>query len=540
MVPAMSSLAARVRRFTGLLLADPAVVPSLTGFYIVAGVAFVLTGYTLNNEGLLTHYWASWARQDFLPVFFYQKVKPVLCVLYAPVSALGSRVTLIAHVVVAALAIPFIAGTARALGYRLPNLPALAVALSPVYFYAGSAGFSNVDGVTGIALVLYLLCARRAVFLAGVVAGLLPWVRFELVTFSAVMALYALLTEADRRVLWGMMVFPLLYAATGALYHHDPLWMAHFPPSAPFDPGNPIYQGQHIGLQYLLEPLVALTPLAALAAAVRLGRLQRVERAVLAYTVLTAFVMNVFPILRLGNFGSSQRYSLHLLPALALLVGRAIEPWWEGERPRVLSWLATALLVLWVSTRYDARTAQVVLALSAVVLVAACFRAGAVAAASAAALAVIGPVLPLRTEVLRMTTAPYLDPMVAWLDAHPEQSESPIYTNAQLLGPRLERREKRRDIHHLAGIDMARELVMLTNPDNGQRERIERLCAIDLYGKTLLPPIAPNDLPRDALLVLRIDPRLPLLLPEATWSPRLEIIAEEPTFRIARIRSEIR
>ena len=526
-----------MRRVTGFLLSNPAAIPALTAAYLAAGIVLVLTDYTLNNEWVLIHYYASWARRDFVPVFFFQRVHPVLCALFGPISAGGARVTLVAHVVVAATAIPMMAATARSFGYRLPNLPALVVALSPLYFYGGPAGFSNVDGVVGIALVLYLLCVRRQAFAAGLVAGLLPWVRFELTIFSAVMALYALATERARPMLLGMALFPFAYAGAGVFYHHDTLWIAHFPGSAPFDPGNPIYQNQKIGLRYLLEPVVAVTPVAALAAALRVGQLGRLERVLLAHAVLTAVMMDVLPIFHIANFGAMPRYLLHILPALALLVGRALEPWWEGERSNAGVMLGTAFLTLWVATRQlDGRATEILVVAYALVLAAAWLRAGTLATAFAVGLALTGPLLPLRTEVTRAATAKYLDPMLAWLKAHPERSAGPIYTNGQLLALFLERRLPGVDVYHMAGTDMARELTLLTNGENGQRDRILRLCAADLYGRTVFPPITPEDLPHDALLALRDDVRLPLLLPPATWSSRLELLAETPDCRIARLR----
>lgn len=527
-----------LRRPLTLLLTSPTTIPFLTLIYVAAGISFVWSGYTLNNEGLLTHYWASWARQDFLPVFFYQKVKPILCALYAPITALGSRATLTAHVIVAATSIPLIAATARALGHRLPNLPAFLIAFSPVYFYGGSAGFSNIDAVVGIVLVFYLLEARQQPVVAGLVAGLLPWVRFELAMFTAGVGLYGLFRVRDWRLLFGLAVFPLTYAITGALYHDDLMWLSHFPPSAPFDPNNPIYAGQHIGLQYLLEPAVALTPATALAATLVVARLARFERAVLAYALLSALAMNVLPILRVGNFGSSQRYSLHILPALALLIGRAMDPWWEKQRPSASALVGAFVLAIWVATRQaEGLTAPlIIITTCAAVLAAAWVRAGELALVLTLSLVVVGPWLPRQDEVTRSATAPYLDPMIAWLDEHPELDRFPLYTNAQLLAPQLERLATPREVYVMAGIDMARELVSLTNPDNGQRERIRYFAATDLYGRMLLPPFAPDDLPSNALLVLRVEPRLSLLLPEVAWSSRLEILTETPRIRMARIR----
>src|ERR1035437_168084 len=105
----MPSLRARGRHLVEFLLKDRGAVWFLTIAYILFGLFFVQTDYTLNDEGLLTHYWASWARQDFLPVFFFQKVKPVLCALYLPFSTGGVHATLAAHVVVSSMSIPMIA-----------------------------------------------------------------------------------------------------------------------------------------------------------------------------------------------------------------------------------------------------------------------------------------------------------------------------------------------------------------------------------------------------------------------------------------------
>jgi hypothetical protein len=530
----ISTVRARSRRVIGFLAENRAAIWVFTIANVLLGLIVVQTDYVLNDEGLLIHYFASWARQDFWPVFFFQKAKPVLCVLYLPATALDLHVTLIVHVLVASLSIPLIAATARSLGYRLPNLPALVLALSPLYFYGSPAGWSNVDGIVGIVFALYLLCARRLPFAAGVVIGLLPWVRFELGTFCAVMAAYALVTQGERKMLLGMAVFPLAYIAAGALYHRDAFWIVHFPGAAPADPENPLWSTQSIGLQYLFKPLVAVTPAVAIAVLLPVRRLRRVERALLIYTVLTAIVMNVLPMFQIGDFGSSPRYSLHLLPALALLVGRAVEPWWDGERPSIPALLVAALIAIWIATRQqDGHSAEMLIGGYALILTAAGIRAGTLATGFAIVLFVSGPLLPLRTDVV----APqYLNAIFMWLKNRPEWSGKPIYTNAHLLAPFLKRRLPGVEVYDLASPQTLHELQAMTNAENGQRDRIFRLCAVDLYGKTLFPPVTPEDLPADALLALREDLRVPLILPPAVWSPRVEMLVDTPTYRIGRLR----
>ena len=51
----------------------------------------------------------------------------------------------------------------------------------------------------------------------------------------------------------------------------------------------------------------------------------------------------------------------------------------------------------------------------------------------------------------------------------------------------------------------------------------------------LLPPVSPDQLGNGALLALRQDPRLGLLLPDELWSKRLKVLIQGPEFRIARV-----
>ncbi len=525
-----------VRRVASSVLAGPAAVPIVAVAFALAGIALVLTDYTINDEGMLTYYLASWLRRDFAPMFFFQKAKPIVCALYAPISIAGAHATLIAHVLVAATAIPMLAAVARTLEFRLPNLPALVLALSPLYFFGAAAGLSNVDGVAAIVLTLYILCARRQPLVAGLVLGALPWVRFELGVFCGVMAVYALTTREHRSLLITMAVFPLFYAVAGAVYHDDILWLTHFPPAAPFDPQNPLYVNntQMLGFRHLLEPAAALTPAAGLAAALPFGRLRRIERAVLVYGVLVILLMNILPVLHFGNFGTSPRYMLHLLPVLALLLGRALEPLWEEQRPHAVLFLVAAFICVWVATRQnDAQATNILLVTYALVWLLAWLRAGTLAAAGVAVLLVIGPFMPLRTDV---GPPKYLDPMLDWLRANPERQKEPIYTNAQLLAQYLKGRVSSGEVHYMLGTDMAYETKFLINSGNGQLERLGELSAAEFYGKQLLPPYVPDNFPTNALFVLRIDThRLDDLLPPAVWSRRLEVLADTPYYKIARV-----
>lgn len=529
---------AQGRSVAEFVLTDRRVIAVLTIAYVVTGLLFVRSDYTLHDEGLLTHYWASWARQDFVPVFFYQKVKPLLAAIYAPFTAAGIRATMAAHVIVASTAIPMIAATARSLGHQIPNLPAIVVAFSPIYLYGGSAGLSNVDGLVGVILVVYLLTAQRRPLLAGIVSGMLPWVRFELGIFSMVVAIFALAAKRDRLIMVGLPVFPLIYGFAGAVYHRDLLWLIHFPPSAPYDPTNPIWRSENIGLQYFLGPALALCPAAAVIFALRVARLQLVERMVLIFGVAATLTVQLFPIFKIGNFGAAPRYSVHVLPALALLLSRAVEPWWEGARERPSRLLVVFIAAAWMATRESDPTVAAGILIAYGLLVAiARYRPGTPAVMVVVALAVAAPILPVRFEVGRAITAAYLDPMVEWLEAHPGEAAGPIYSNSQLLAPFLENRGwAAGSIYFMTGVDMWKEGELL-NQANGQFERIGRLARSDLYGRGVMAPFAPEDVPDGALFALRVDRRLPLVLPEAVWGPHLEVLAESPQFRIARFRS---
>ncbi len=192
---------------------------------------------------------------------------------------------------------------------------------------------------------------------------------------------------------------------------------------------------------------------------------------------------------------------------------------------------------MWVGTRrQDPNAAQILLVTQGLVLAAVYLRAGTLVAALAVMIVLVGPVLPLRTELTQADTARYLAPMTAWLKGHPQERAAPIYTNAQLLAPYLEHHLPGTDVYHMAGPDMVRELALSTDESNGQRERLLRLSRTDCYGKTLWPPFTPDDLPADAILALRSDARLPLLLPPAVWGPRLEPLVQTPDYQIARLR----
>ena len=133
-------------------------------------------------------------------------------------------------------------------------------------------------------------------------------------------------------------------------------------------------------------------------------------------------------------------------------------------------------------------------------------------------------------------TAPYLDPLLDWLRAHPEQISGPVLTNSQLLSAFVENRLPEVDVRFIVPPEMSRDLVMLSNPANGQQDWIRRVSEDDFYGRTLFAPLDSDELPPNALFALRVDPRLSILLPEAVWETKLEVLESTPQIRIARVR----
>ncbi len=522
----LSRLARAAERAGDALLAGRLAPWLLAAGYVAYGLRAVLRDRFLDDEGLLTWIFAAWLRGDPLPTLFFQKCKPVTAALYALPSLGGPRAVLVAHVLVAAAAIPLLARVARARGQRWPNLPAIALALSPLYLVGGPAGISNVDGVVGGVVFLHLYMGAERRLAAGVLLGALPWVRFELAVLVVVFVAYDLLVERRRALLAGALVFPLAYALAGALYHHDPLWWIHYPPSlGGAVPGNPVWDAIHVSPSVAVNALAAVTPLAALALLAPVRRLAGAERAVLAYALANWALILLLPVWRIFNFGYSPRYALQSLPFAALMVGRAVEALAEARaRAGETALLVGALAAAWLAARGDGGTAAlwVVLGYAAIVLLArASFARG--AAVAALALAAAGPLLLHgETQVGREGKTPWLDGVAGWLRAH--RGARPIYTNANLLSTAL---GGDAEVRFLVGTDQWYELTHLANPHNGQRAALERLLRRSFYGRAVLPSeLAPASLPPDALLVLVDDVRLPLAMPPTVWAGRTRTLAD--------------
>lgn len=175
------------------ILEAPAAAWALALVALAFGLWSGLGDRYLHDEGLLTWHFAQVTLEAPAAALFWQKSRPLLAALYGPFAGLGKPVFTVIHVVIAALALPLLAGVARAIGQRSPNLPALLVASSALWLACGPAGVSNSDALTGLCLALYLWLARGRPLAAGLLLGALLFARSEVAVFAGGIGLYALL-----------------------------------------------------------------------------------------------------------------------------------------------------------------------------------------------------------------------------------------------------------------------------------------------------------------------------------------------------------
>ena len=518
---------------------SPLALGLMTSLFAVTGLVLVFGHFIVQDEGLSTYTFAHWLVLNPLPVLFFQKAKPVLGLMFAVPSTGGPEALLAVHVLVAALVAPMMAAVARSMGIRAPNLAALIVLVSPLFLFGAAAGISNCEGVFAVSVFLYLTLTQRRYWLAGIVLGCMPWLRYELAPFSILLWLYMTLSERNRGVTFGAMIFPVLYAASGAMYHHDLLWLIHFGPTTEFPmPANPIWEVQRIGLRYLLVTELLVTPAIGFALAVRLSRLSRIERALVVFALASFILISFLPFLRLANFGPAARYSMQPLPIFALLSARAVEPWLDGtsSSPGRFYLLPVVLAAIWVgSSGPPAATAVPILCAYVAAAVLGSLGCGRSAVAAVVLVACIGVALP-RDD---MTTPVYFRPALAWLNTHAQEVRgATIYTNSPVMpigiasSPKLVGFE----VRFIVPPDMMWEINELSNPDNGQRNALQGMARTELFGRSVLwDEISPDSVAPNSLFLLRADPRLPLVLPAGLWAGRLEEIASGEFFTINRV-----
>jgi len=535
---------ARAARF---LLQSPGGALLVAAAFFIHGLHAVQNDRYLNDEGLLTWFFAAMTLDDPVAVLFFQKSRPVLSALYAPVTVLGLQPFLIAHVIVATLAIPLTASLARGAGQRWPNLAAILLALSPLMLGAAPAGVSNADVVTGALLSLWLLERARRPLWAGAVLGALLLVRAEIGVLVVVLGAGALRSPAARRLLAGVAVVPLAYALAGIAYHQAPLWVLHFPPSLPsVNPGVPTAVTAQYGgtIDGLVSSLVLVTPAVALAALVPRDRLSSVERTAGAFVLLFVLLVRGLPLFGLFNFDDAPRYLVPTVPFVALLVGRLAGRWHDLPDRGALApvWLG-ALLVAGHFTEAATGSALLlwcVVGWAAVLVIARAGRAhlatGALVVGCVAGAFLLAP----KTRLLRSADAVDLGHVAHVLVDHRAETSDVVVTNVPVLATWLERRETI-DYHvrYLVQADQLHEIRSLTNGEVGQTERILDLLDDHFYGRPLLPDdLDAEALPDRTAFVLREDERLEAVLPPEAWEPRLRDLDVGRSHRVAVLREE--
>lgn len=519
--------------------------PALAILHFCLGLVVTLDPASTHDEGLLMFGFSRALGEAFVPCFFFLKSKPALALFYAPVAHLGLRAYLIAHLAVASFAIALVHATARSLGHARPWLPALVLALSPIYTWSATTGVSNSDGVAAIALFLFLLEVRKSHFAAGLVLGLLPWVRYECALFSAVLAPWALARTRSKAFAAGLLTWPVLYLGAGAVYHRDALWPLHFRPNvSDLSSGNEVWLGEiaRHGPKTAFFALAAVSPAVFLLSLVRPLKLRGSERAlgVFAAVFFGLFLAAHVAPRHLGPafiLGFSPRYAVAPAIAVALLASRAIEAL-EGANTKGIRDSIGAVALLGLGVLFRAFTVVPLWGAAATGALVAAARAGEKRIGVVVLLALlIGMPLSMRKDLFveLPVTDPTLEPMAAWIEANSSLIQGDIYTNQQLLGPYLEPRKTRLGarVRFMLAVDHHFELVHLSNPANGQRAAVLDAIPRAVFGDVVLPEaLDPAKIAPKTVLILIDDARTKQILPRAVWGRRLRSIHEAGDFSV--------
>lgn len=518
---------------------------AIAAVHLLVSLVVVADPLTGHDEGLLMAGFSKGLAATFWATLFFQKAKPALALLYLPFAPLGFGAYLVAHAVVGAAGVAMVGEAALRLGHRRPYLPALVMAMSPLYSWSVLVGVSSSDGVVMVVLSLLLLSLERPL-LAAAVLGVAPWVRYECAAFSALFGLYLLGSRRDLRLVAAMGAFPLVYAAGGAVFHRDALWFLHFLPGVSGTSGIEAWAdtfARH-NVATLAMTFSLLTPLLALLALLRPSKLRSLDRALAAFCAmflgLFAFTHTVprdlGPVFVLGF---SSRYALMALPAAALLVGRVVEHVEDeaglGLRDTVA---AAALLGAGVFARLRGADAGLLWGAASAGAVAGAMRAGAPGLAVTAAVALVAAGPPaLQSDHGRefAVKTPWVEQVVDLIERRGPRDRADVYTNTSLLSLYAQRSERLpgRRVRFMLAADMDLELTVLTNPANGQRDAIRSRLPRAIFGDVVVPDdLEPSKVAAGTIFVLRDDVRTKLILPPEVWAPRLREIGNLGRVRV--------
>ncbi|NVB40693.1 hypothetical protein G6O69_22835 [Pseudenhygromyxa sp. WMMC2535] len=522
------------------LLADWRAVWVLTAIFVAVGVEAVISGRALHDEGVLTWHYASILGAAPIPGLFFQKLRPVLALCYAPVAPLGFEAFAVMHVLVAAAGIPLAAAIAQRLGVRTFVVPALIMASSPLMLFTAPGGHSNTDAAIGLLLGMYLLWVKERGLAGGAVLSAMLLVRSEVAPLLVAIALERALAR-DWRPLVGMALVPGIYALAGSLYHRDLLWMLHYPPTLmrPTPNAGWVQAGELLArLGETATALMCLTPAVGLIVLLRPRALGREERALAVGLGLFLLMIRGFPMIGLFNFDASPRYLLVGLPALALLIGRHSDcahglAGADARDGGVASLVAlAAATLLGVATLGDEPSRLLLPMVATWAGVMGLSRLGWSRLAAGLWIAVTVLSFP------RWRGPSWLEPPRAQLDAleawwlreGPEAGdEVAVLTNSRLAKAWLEHRDllaRPQRVHILFQEDMAFELGALFDREVGQDRAL--LTAMDehFYGRPVLTRQDPLDWPVGTIVIFEDDDRLGRTIDLERWRPRMSVAVE--------------
>ncbi len=521
--------------------------------HVLLGLRVVLDDSVMHDEGQAMYGFSRSLSEAFLPCLFFQKTKPALALVYALPARLGFVPYLVMHLAVSTLAVYLLARVAASMNLRRAWLPPLVLGLSPLFLWNGATGISNGDGVVGIVLFLYLLEVRRWRFVAGLVLGALPWVRFESAVFCALAAIFVGTRDRDRRFFVGLLVWPVLYTVGGAFYHRDPLWLVTIKPAATGLQAWHAAEAQAFAehdARSAIESFLCVSPALTVLFFCRLRALSTVERllAVFSLSYFGLYLATHFRALPIGPLfvvGFTARNAGLPIAAAALLLGRAAESIEDAgqKRARVRELgelgILVGIIALGVFAKRSGAGPGVLLSGVALALAVAATRAGRASLGSVAiaGLVVLGPWIAhaamTREGYSREAAKARRSPaeLARALEAlDPALLRAGVLTNAHTLPLYLARTGRLAGVRvrFMVGTDMNEEMTAQTNPRNGQREAVLAALPRATFGDAILPAeLQPEKVPIGTVIATFDDPRNELLLPPAIWTPRLRVVSHE-------------
>jgi hypothetical protein len=518
-----------------LLSRRPAGAWLITTLFVVCGLAAVQANTFLNNEGGLSWIFAGLTSEAPLDMLFFLKARPPISLFYAPIAAVGFTPFLWMHLLVAALAIPLTASLARHFQHDRPNLPAALVAVSPLYFAGAAAGVQNTDATVGLLLVAWLLTRRRAVA-AGLLIGLLMLGRAETAFFAVALATFAFLTPGYRGMLVGMVVLPVIYVLTGAVYHGELLWPLHYPATLYTSPMIETAEMTRLrgSFRDSVTTLLAMTPVIGALAWTSFRGCSRLEKTLGLTAIAFLLTIRLAPLTQLVLLTASPRYALPALPFLCLAIGRGVSEFERSRRDNlrhavVLVLIAAVIVGLahldpWMTVLVFVSVAVCVAA--AVVGFAAREAAATTLVVATAAITLVSIAAPRALPLLKSTDlllgdqARQLDEGVAWI-ARELPDGGVVITDQHLVGVWLATYapDLHVDIRHVVTPDMFYELQRLANPATRQFQTVFGTTKFHYARWIFLEDI--GSLPGPVFFLLKADP-----------SPRTRDLTEAPLDRV--------